>query len=512
MPSKSALTKIAKTFMLNFILGGLLIFALAPFYILPLLIVSLSGLLWQISTAPTLKSAIGRSYAFGFGYYLIGLSWIGVAFLHFPNPLEPNKLLGISLAIPAILAIAASLSLFFILLCILSLYSTKKGLWGVLNQAAIWTFISFLQGHLFTGFPWNPLAISFTFHPILMQPAAFLSSYGLSFIAACLGYSLYGFYGRFRTKSFGVFVIGLLAIFSLSAMRYYYYDAQLKKTPEIAKIRAIQTGISLKDKWDYNQFWDHMALVEGMLKDGDADYDAAILGETALPFLIDQDDANRLELTSYLPANAYLLIGANQLYKGDYMRPQNTFVALNNQGQIIYSYAKTHLVPFGEYTPKWLPFDKFIPMPGIYVKGNGPQTYELPAFSYGPNICYEGIFSGAIIDEKNKPDVIINVAIDGWYGNTHGPRQHAAQQLLRAVEESIPLIRVTDNGVSFAANALGKIEHQININQINYFDYAIKNKELLNTSPHFAKYFLVIILLLIICSQNCYFTQVANKH
>lgn len=511
MPLSNTLSKIAKTFMFNFLLGGLLIFALAPFYILPLLMVSLSGLLWQISTAPTLKSAIGRSYAFGCGYYLIGLSWIGFAFLHFPDPTAPNKLLGISLAIPAMLAITASLSLFFVLLGILSWYSTKKGLWAVLNQAAIWTFISFLQGHLFTGFPWNPLAISLTFHPIFMQPAAFISSYGLSFIAACFGYSLYGFYGQFRTKSFKVFVCGLLAIFALSSLRYYYYDAQLKKAPEIAKIRAIQTGISLKDKWDYNQFLDHMALVEGMLNDGDADYDAAILGETALPFLMDQDDANRVELASYLPPNAYLLIGANQLYEGDTMRPQNTFVALNNQGQILHSYAKTHLVPFGEYTPKWLPFDKFIPMPGTYVKGNGPQTYQLPTFSYGPNICYEGIFSGAIIDETNKPDVMINVAIDGWYGNTHGPRQHAAQQLLRAVEEFITLIRVTDNGISFAANALGHIEQKITINEINYFDYAIKNREITNIHPYFAKYLLLVILLSIIYSQNCYFKKVVNK-
>ncbi|MFV0431480.1 MAG: apolipoprotein N-acyltransferase [Alphaproteobacteria bacterium] len=500
-----------KSFILNFILGGLLILALAPFYVFPLLILALSGLLWQIASAKNLKAALWRSFSFGVGYYMIGLFWIGFAFLDFPEPSNPNRLLGISLAIPAMIAISTFLGLYFILLGFLSWRAPKKGLRGAVVQASIWTLVSFLQGHLFTGFPWNPLAISLTFHPITMQPAAFVGVYGLSWIAAFIGYSLYCFKGQFKSEGFTFACRGLLVVFALSSVRYIYYDIQLKSAPKIAKIRGIQTGISLKDKWDVKQFYSHLALVEDMLKQGDADYDAAILGETALPILIDQDTQVRELLGSYIPANSNLLIGANQLTDGDYSKPRNTLVALSPQGEILYSYTKTHLVPFGEYSPWWAPFGKFISVPGHYVRGDGPETYQLKKFSYGPNICYEGIFTGDVIDYNNKPDVMINVAIDGWYGNTHGPRQHAAQQQLRAVEEGIPLIRVTDNGISYGVNALGKIEKRIGINTSSYFDYEVKKKNIVNLAWRYSEFLLFLTMIIIVLSQKSYPIRVENK-
>ncbi len=473
--------KSVKSLGLNFLLGALLIFALAPFYILPLLIISLSGLLWQIHDATNFKMAVIRAYVFGLGYYFIGLSWLIFAFTFLPQSGQPFT--GFMMGIPTVFALAAALSLFMATLGAISWFLPKKGLWGIAAQASLWVCISFLQGHLFTGFPWNPLAISLTFHPIFMQPAAFAGMYGLSFLAACIGYSYYAFKDAYSQSSLYSFFAFFILIFMAGAARYFYYDKLIQKAPSLAKLRAIQTGITVDKKWDEQLQEAHFSHVQNLMNTGDADYDAAILGETALPLLINIQEEERVMLGGFLPHNdSYLLIGANILKKADFSEFQNGFLALNKQGNIIHDYGKTHLVPFGEYVPSWLPFQKFIPMSGSFTQGKGAQTYQLPSFSYGPNICYEGIFQGQIVDYKNKPDILINAAIDSWYGNTHGPRQHAAQQKIRAVEEAIPMIRVTDNGISFAINAVGKTEKQLGINETGYFDYNLKKIPITNFS------------------------------
>ncbi len=494
---------------LNFLLGASLILALAPFYILPLLVLSLSGLLWQIHSAPHFKTALRRAYFFGLGYYFIGLSWIIYAFTFLPQALQPFS--GFLLGFPSVLALSAALSLFMVVFAALSRLLPHKGLKGLMAQAGLWFCIGFIQGHIFTGFPWNPLAISLTFHPIFIQPAAFVGMYGLSFIAAAIGCSYYALKGKAFTKAWLAFILALLLIFCLSALRYFYYDSRLEQAPVIAKLRAIQSGITVDKKWDERFEEENFNRIVRLMNEGDADYDAVILGETALPLFIGIKTGDLAGLSQYLPHdNSYLLMGINRV-NADFSLIKNAFVAADKQGDIVHSYSKSHLVPFGEYVPKWIPFQKFTSLNNGFVRGDGPQSYQLPAFSYGPNICYEGIFQGEVIDYANKPDVMINAAIDSWYGNTHGPRQHAAQQKIRAVEEGLPMVRVTDNGISFAVNGIGKIEKQLPINDVGYFDYNLKKMPITSFSGKKSKLIFVIALMMLAVSLYCEYKKLAKK-
>ncbi len=79
-------------------------------------------------------------------------------------------------------------------------------------------------------------------------------------------------------------------------------------------------------------------------------------------------------------------------------------------------------------------------------------------------ICYEAIFPAAVVQSNERPQALLNVTNDGWFGNTTGPRQHFHQARVRAVEEGLPLIRVANNGISAVMDPNGRILARLDMN------------------------------------------------
>ena len=91
-----------------------------------------------------------------------------------------------------------------------------------------------------------------------------------------------------------------------------------------------------------------------------------------------------------------------------------------------------------------------------FISGPGPRTVDLPGWGkVGFQLCYEIIFSGEVVDRRNRPDFIFNPSNDAWFG-AWGPPQHLAQARLRAAEEGIPVIRSTPTGISALIDAHGQ--------------------------------------------------------
>jgi len=133
-------------------------------------------------------------------------------------------------------------------------------------------------------------------------------------------------------------------------------------------------------------------------------------------------------------------------------------------------------VPFGEY----LPFYTFLKAVGLsqltpyadsgFAAGSGPAVMSAGGPSFSPLICYEVIFPGALYPKGERPQWLLTVTNDAWFGDTSGPRQHLDQARLRSIETGLPMARSANTGISALIDAKGRILHRVKLYQRGRID------------------------------------------
>jgi apolipoprotein N-acyltransferase len=101
-------------------------------------------------------------------------------------------------------------------------------------------------------------------------------------------------------------------------------------------------------------------------------------------------------------------------------------------------------------------------------------------------ICYEIIFPGQVIDHSDRPEWILNITNDGWYGISTGPYQHFVIARLRAVENGLPLIRVANTGISGVVDPYGRVVQILPLGEAGIIDTSLPKA--LIAPPWYAKY------------------------
>ena len=165
-------------------------------------------------------------------------------------------------------------------------------------------------------------------------------------------------------------------------------------------------------------------------------------------------------------------------------------------------YDKTHLVPFGEYVPwRFIPFIDAIAGPLDFHKGKA--VYTVPLDGIGKSlilICYEAIFPQLVARADQRPDILINMTNDAWFGHTAGPYQHLAQTRMSAISYGIGMLRVANTGISAAFDAKGRRLVQIPLGQAGFRDVRVPAPM---PASYFAKFglalFFIFTSLLVIC-------------
>ena len=443
------------------IFGAIAALAFPPVNALPLFAVGMVALIWAAETTERRRSAFGTGWWWGFGHCLAGYFWIANSFL-----IDPVRF---GWMVPPVIAgLAAYMALFFGLAVMAASHRNAPPLARVLLLAATWTIAEWLRGHLFTGFPWNLAAYVWSVEPPMMQSAAVWGAWGLSFVTVllCGLLSLMGRGDRRVTiRAAAAFVVPLGVLFAYGSMRLAATWATPANYVPIS-LRLVQGNI---DQWEKltgahrdRDIAQHLRLTT--MTPGLDKVRAVIWPETAATVFLDRSDDWRAYVAAAAPPGGLLITGTlrGDPPQGEPERYWNSLAVIDPQARIVATADKFHLVPLGEYVPLrdiLGPFvGKLTAGAGDFSAGPGPVTVRAPGLPpFSPLICYEVIFPGAVTDPKDRPDWLLNVTNDGWFGRSPGPYQHFASARFRAVEEGLPLVRAANTGISAMVDPFGRV-------------------------------------------------------
>ncbi|MFG1365357.1 apolipoprotein N-acyltransferase [Xanthobacter sp. V7C-1B] len=453
-----------------FVAGAIGALAMPPFGLWPVLVLSFGVLVLLIDGCRgglkrRLWSAAGVGWWFGFGYFLASLWWIGDAFL------VEADVFGWLLPF-AVLAMPTGLALFPAIGAVLARLLWSKGGLRLFALAFGLTVSEWLRGHVLTGFPWNTFGYAFAQSDLLMQSAALVGIWGLTFFAVLLLSSPVLLLVPDRRNLAAVACAALLLAGAAGWGGWRLAATPLEVVPGV-HLRVMQPNLPQDKKFAYDRrreiLADYLALSarpSPTYPAGLPDVTLLIWPESAFPFIYEREPWAAEDIAATLPPNVTLVTGAVRIDlppPGQHSPFFNAIRVIDAKGHVLRNTDKVHLVPFGEY----LPFQSFLESIGIeqltrvrggFASGSAFSGLEVPGAGLAaPLVCYEVIFSGKVIPGGPRPTWLLNLTNDAWFGTTPGPYQHFVQARLRAIEEGLPLVRAANTGISAIIDPMGRI-------------------------------------------------------
>ena len=443
-------------------------------------------------------------WLFGFGYFFTNLYWISISLTFDQNYkfLIPFTIF----LIPSFLAVFYGLVSFIFLI-----YKPKKILSSLLFFSLIFGIIEFIRGSILTGFPWNLIAYSFSNQIEFISIISITGTYGFNLFCILLFTCPAIFLLKEKNKDIGVnIIILLLVIFILIYGSFYKnkYNSLADKNLNY-KLRIIGSNVEL------NRFYqnvDTISIIEELIKISKPnlnDKTIFVWPEGILPE-ISQESLNEYKwlFNEKFSENHLVIIGMNT--RTIINNSENYFNSLSlydNDLNLLSSYNKINLVPFGEF----LPFETFLKNIGLrsltnnyqsFSSGNKREIIEINKQNFSlkilPLICYEIIYSGKLFSKSNF-DLIINISEDGWFGKSIGPKQHFTHSIFRALESGKYVVRSSNNGKAAIVNPLGIVEQSVKFGQSGFIDLT-STKKIQPTifSQYGNKIFVLLILMYIV--------------
>ena len=449
-------------------------------------------------------------WLFGFGYFVSNLYWISISLTFDQN---------FRFLIPfTIILIPGFLALFYALVAYLfAVLKPNKNLSSFFLFSLIFGIVEFLRGSILTGFPWNLIAYSFSSQIEILNITSIIGTYSFNLFCISLFTSPSIFILRENKKDISVcvaFLITTISFYVLGSQNLEKFNNQEVKNLDY-KIRVLNSNISI-DRF-YNNI-DPITAIEELIEISSPKKNEKIIfiwPEGIIPG-ISQDQLKEYKwlFENKFDENHLLVIGINSKEdENKTVKYFNSLFIFDYDLNVINSYKKNNLVPFGEF----LPFEKLLKVIGLktitndyqsYTKGEERSIIDLEYDNLSvkilPLICYEIIYSGKIFTNSNF-DYIVNISEDGWFGKSIGPEQHFTHSIFRAIESGKYVLRSANNGSTAIINPMGVIEQKVDINKSGYIDLS-KSRKIEMTL--FAKFgnkifgFIILLYIFLILSFN----------
>jgi len=348
----------------------------------------------------------------------------------------------------------------------------QRAYWAILC-AVLWVALEMTVAHFLSGFPWNLLGVSQYRLVPLIQVASVCGVYGVSFVIVWFSVSLIIALARVLWQPrlrWGWLLELRLVLFVLLGVMVFGLGRLLERTESDRELSValVQPSIPQVLIWDHSEDAHRFARIMELSKAAlAAKPDLLIWPESSMPNLTEE---NFQAITNLIVANqVWMILGADDVERGaglkggddhDYF---NAAFLLSPQGQYVATYRKQHLVMFGEYLPfaRRLPFlRQIIPIPGDFTPGGKSVRFDLSGLRVrlGTLICFEDVIPHLARESAGEEiDLLLNLTNDGWFDESAAQWQQAASAVFRAVENGLPLVRCTNNGLTCWIDSRGRL-------------------------------------------------------
>lgn len=425
--------------------GAAAVLGFSPVDAFPATLVALAVLVHLWVRAQDAREGFFVGLAFGFGFFLAGVSWVYVSLHRFGG-------------MPAPVAAAATL-----LFCaFLALFPAAAGAaqarlearWRPWSIPALWVLAEWLRGTVLTGFPW--LAVGYAGIDTPLAGFAPLGGvYLVSLLALCCAILLWALVLRVsRRAAPAALVVLLVAGALLQAVQWTTPSTQA------VTVSLLQGNVPQSLKFDparYDRTLEtYLRLAEGSRAR------LVVFPETAIPRFLDRVDPAYLDrLASVARRNG------GDLLLGIPTRPAaetyyNSVVSLGISPPARYD--KVHLVPFGEFIPPgfaWVLRLLSIPLSDFSRGSPGQRPLQVAGEKVAVNICYEDAYGNEIARQLPEASLLVNVSNVAWFGDSLAPAQHLQIARFRALETGRMHLTATNTGVTAAIDAAGRVSARL---------------------------------------------------
>ncbi|WP_299968158.1 apolipoprotein N-acyltransferase [uncultured Roseobacter sp.] len=442
--------------------GGVGALGQAPYDLPILLFLALVLGFVMLRRQPSARAAGRIGWCMGLGYFAVALVWILQ-----PFQVDPDR--HGWMAPFALVLLSGGLALFWGLAFYLARRLSRRS-WPLILT---WTAAELARAYVFTGFPWaNPAQV--LVDGAAGQGLSMAGPHGMTLWLLSCAWCVSLPVPRLRAR---VMRAGQAVLLGLVALGLHLPPGKPPAPLTEHTVRLIQPNAAQHLKWQpehaFGFFETQLALTAAAPEPGTPLPALTVWPETAIPWTYEGADEALTQIRT--------AAGGRAVAVGVLRRPGerlfNSLVLLPGGGAPDQIYDKHHLVPFGEYIPL-SPIAERLGLTGLaqvsatgFQRGPGPRTLDFGALGRGlPLICYEAVFAHDVNGAPARPDFLIQITNDAWFGQYAGPQQHLAQARMRAIEQGLPLMRAANTGVSAMIDPYGRILRALPLGEQGFID------------------------------------------
>jgi apolipoprotein N-acyltransferase len=382
----------------------------------------------------------------------------------------------------------------------------------LLALAGVWTVLEWSRLFLLSGLPFNPVGLTLSSTLYSLQLASVVGVYGLSFWVILTNLLLVrAWILPSSWPNWTVFCFIALFPYAFGWGHFHWHERAFSQDSRTLKVVLVQSALPIEEHLHFQsaeearQFvlseWRH--VLSTLQRQVGQAIDLIVLPEYLVPygtfhpiFLAQEIQTLFQELFGdvshafpnqnspyidlfwleenphWLVSNAYVVQTLANLFHAHVVIGLEDSIYINQRKAEAYSsafhfipdsnqlpkrYDKRVLVPMGEYIPfAWCQqFAAQYGITGSLTCGQYAKVFEGPV-PFGASICYEEMYGHLMRENRIQgAELLINLTNDGWYPQSHLPKQHFDHARLRTVENGIPLVRACNTGITGAVDSLG---------------------------------------------------------